>query len=350
LLGFAVAVPFAAAAPPVEVVQQVPETIAPGVAVPVEITLRNVSSGAVDGLQVIDVLPPGCDAQDIVPSAERSADRLSWSVPRLAAGEERRFRLSLVRRADATVTEIHNTVDVVYPARMSCQGVTRVTGPQLSLDVQGSPTAFVGEPTTLSITAMNSGNVAARNVSLQTVLPAGLSHPRGSDLELPLDVLAPGAQRKLTLAVTPTHTGEYRVRLSLLAEGGQTVSREVAIVVPDIRLSVGLKGPESLPQQLTGLFEVTVRNEGVACPVSVSVLLPEGITFGRASDRGVYDSQTHSIRWDLGGVPAGGARRLAWNGVPRQAGDMASKVRVLSGDRVWQEASWMVRVLAGDGP
>jgi uncharacterized repeat protein (TIGR01451 family) len=334
----------------VEVTQKVPDTIAPGVPIPVEITLRNVSSMAVDGLQVIDNLPAGCDAQEVFPEGERSGGRLSWSVPRLAAGEERRFRLQLVRRPEETSVEIQNSVDVVYPSRQSCTGLTRVAGVQLGLDVQAVPAAFVGEPLTLWITARNSGTLAARNLSLQTVLPVGLSHPRGSDLELPLEVLAPGAQRKLTLAVTPTRPGEFHVRLSLLGEASQPILRDVAIVVQDVRLAVAVKGPENLPQQLTGLFELTVRNDGAACPVNVAVMLPEGIAFVRASDRGAYDAPTHSIRWDLGGVPAGGERRLAWNGLPRKAGEMGCKVRVLSGDRVWQETSWTVRVIPGDGP
>jgi uncharacterized repeat protein (TIGR01451 family) len=353
-LALAVAGASALAGPPagpfVDVVQTIPDAVVPGQPIPVEITVRNASSAAAEGLQVIDNLPAGCDTQEVLPEVERTGDRLIWSVPRLAAGEERRFRLKLVRRPEATAPEIHNSVDVIYACRQGCVGVTRVAGAQLGLDVQAVPSAFVGEALTLWITARNSGTLAARNLALQTILPAGLSHPRGSDLELPLESLAPGTQRKLTLAVTPTRAGEFHVRLSLVGEGSQPIVHDVAVVVQDIRLTVAVKGPENLPQQLTGLFELAVRNDGAACPVSVAVLLPEGLAFGRASDRGTYDPSTHSIRWDLGGVPAGGERRLAWNGMPRKPGEMACKVRVLSGDRVWQEASWAVRVIPGDAP
>jgi uncharacterized repeat protein (TIGR01451 family) len=350
LVGLAAASGPAASEPPaapLEVVQKLPPSAAPGAPLVVEIFVRNVSSLGVDGIQVIDTLPAGYEAQAAVPIPERSQDRLTWLVPRLGPGEERSFRLTLLQRSDAATTQMRNAVDVVYPTRLSSVAVTRIAGPELALEVQAAPVAVVGEPATLWITAHNRGSVAARNVVVQTLLPAQLSHPKGSDLEVPLEALAPGSSRRLPLPVTPNRTGECRVRVSLVAEGVPPIVREVSVSAKDIRLAVGTKGPETLPQTLTGLFELAVRNDGDACPVSVLVMLPEGMAFARASDRGVYDPGTHSIRWDLGELRPAATRVVAFNGAPRRAGDMACTIRLLSGDRVRQEASWAVRVVAG---
>jgi uncharacterized repeat protein (TIGR01451 family) len=351
LIGFATASSDVRGEPPagapLEVVQKLPATVAPGVPFVVEVAVNNHSPQPVEGIQVIDTLPAGYEAQAAVPTPEPSQDRLTWLVARLGPGEERRFQLTLIRKSEAAPPLVRNAVEVAYPARVSSVAVTRIAGPELALDVQPAQAAAVGEPTTLWITACNHGTVAARNVSLQTLLPPQLSHARGSDLEMPLEGLDPGASRRLPLQVTPGRAGEFRVRVSLVAEGAAPVVREVPVYARDIRLALAARGPETLPQTLTGLFELAVRNDGDACAVSVLVLLPEGMAFARASDRGVYDPQTHSIRWDLGELRPAATRVLAWNGSPQKAGDMACKVRLLSGDRVRQEASCAVRVLPG---
>jgi uncharacterized repeat protein (TIGR01451 family) len=344
-----VAVPAAAwaqAGPPLEVVQTLAESLTPGVVVPAEILIRNVSLFPLDGVQVLDQVPAGYVVCEATPAAERSPDGLRWSLGRLGPGEERRLRLTLQPRGDPAARAVRNVVDVTYAGHVSSVRTARVAGPDLVLEVRAPEGAGVGSPVNLWLTVRNRGEAAARNVSLQTVLPPGLSHPQGPDLESPLGTLAPGAERTLPLPVTPTRPGTFRARVSAQAEGGGPVVREVAVVVEDLRIAVSTAGPASLPQQLTGLFEVTVRNDGgTACPVTVLVQLPEGMDFVGAGSGGVYDRPTHSIRWDVGELPPAARRVLAWNGLPRTTGPMTGRVRAACRDRVLQESSWAVRVV-----
>jgi uncharacterized repeat protein (TIGR01451 family) len=333
---------------PIEVVHKLPETVAHGAAVPVEITVRNAAAVAVAGIEVIDNLPTGYDVREAAPAAQRFQDRLSWSIDRLSPGEERRIRLTLEPRADTACQSVRNVVEVSYNARLSSAQVTRVAGAVLALQVLAPEHVAVGAPATLKIGIRNQGDGVARNVSLQTVLPAGLSNPEGSDLEVSVGALEPGAERTLPLPVTPTRAGELRARVTAQAEGAVAVVREVVLHADDIGFTVAPGGPAVLPQELTGLFELTVRNDASQpCPVSVAVVLPEGIGFVRAAAGGTYDRQTHSIRWDLGELAAGARRVLAWNGLGSKAGEMTYRVRVLSRDQVRHESSWSVRVVAG---
>jgi uncharacterized repeat protein (TIGR01451 family) len=355
LAGFMAVVPASVhgqSAAPLEVVQKLPKSVAPGAAVPVEITLRNVGSLAVDGVQVIDDLPIGYDLHEAVPAPQRFQDRLSWTIECLPPGDERRFRLTLRPRPDAACKSVRNVVAVSYSARLSSIQVARVAGPVLALQVLAPERVPVGAPAVLTIAVRNQGDVAAHDVSLQTVLPAGLSNPQGSDLEVSVGTLEPGAERTLPLAVTPTRGGQLRARVTAQADGVAPVVREVSLQADDISFTVAPGGPAVLPQELTGLFELSVRNDASqACPVSVIVVLPEGIGFVRAADGGTYDRQTHSIRWDLGALAPGDSRVLAWNGLACKAGEMAYRVRVMSHDQVRQESSWTMRVIpAGAGP
>jgi hypothetical protein len=138
------------------------------------------------------------------------------------------------------------------------------------------------------------------------------------------------------------------VPFSVVAEGIAPVVRETVLQVVDDRLTVVAGGPAVLPLELTGLFEVTVRNDGSqGCPVGVMVALCDGLTFVRASDGGTYDRQTHCIRWDLADLRPGERRVLSWNGVGRQPGDMAYRVRLTSRNQVRQETTSSVRVVPG---
>jgi uncharacterized repeat protein (TIGR01451 family) len=353
LAGLVAAAPPAArgqAVSPLELVQTFPDNVPPGSPVTVDIRLRNVSTLPVDGVQVLDDPPAGYEPREAEPAPERSPNRLSWSVGRLAPGEERHFRLTLAPPRDAAPRSFRNVVDVAYAARLSSARVARVAGPDLSLEVQAPEAVAVGSPATVWLTLRNRGDAAASNVVLQTLLPEGLAHPQGSDLESPLGALPPGGQRTLPLAVTARRGGAFRVRVSAQAEGVAAVVREVAVVADEARFTVTPGGPAVLPQQLTGLFEVAVRNDGgAACPVAVWVQLPAGMEFVRAADGGAYDRQAHAVRWDLGELRPGGRRVLAWNGLPRSAGEMVCRVRLASRDRVVQESSWTVRVVAGGG-
>jgi uncharacterized repeat protein (TIGR01451 family) len=334
------------AAAPLEVVQRFADNLTPGAAVPVELVVRNVSSQPVEAVQVLEAVPPGCEVREATPAPERSAEGLRWTVGRLAPGEERRFRLTLV--PGGAGESLRNVVDVLYASRLNSVRTARVAGPDLAVELRLPEAAGVGSPANLTVTVRNRGAAPACNVSLQTVLPPGLTHPEGPDLELSLGTLASGAERIVPLSVTPTRSGSFPLRVTAQAEGGAPAVREAALVADDVRVSAAASGPAVLPQQLTGLFELTVRNEGSAsCSLSVWVLLPEDMDFARASDGGGYDRQAHGVHWDLGEIRPAGRRVLAWNAVPRKAGEMTCRVRVLSRDRLIKESALTVRVVPG---
>jgi hypothetical protein len=335
-------------AAPLDVVQTFADTISPGAPVSVTIQLRNPGAMPVDDIRLIDDFPVGYDVDSATPLPERSTNRLTWAVGRVGPGEVRRFQLSLKPRPEASLSAFRNVVDVLYTARFQSERSARLAGPRLTLDIVVPEGITAGTPALLKIKIRNQGDGPARNVCLQTLLPAGLTHPDGADLESCLGTLEPGTEQVLSLAVTPTRAGAFRAPFSVLAEGVAIVVREAGFQVTDVRLTAAAGGPAVLPQELTGLFEVTVRNDGSqGCAVGVSVSLPEGITFVRASDRGTYDRQSRTIHWELADLRPGDRRALVWNGVGCQLGEMAYQVRLTSHHKVCHETAGKVRVVPG---
>jgi hypothetical protein len=79
--------------------------------------------------------------------------------------------------------------------------------------------------------------------------------------------------------------------------------------------------------------------------VILTAVLPEGISFVRATDEGAYDPGARTLTWNLGEMKAGARRELAWNGVAQAAGDMKAKFRLRAGQQLRQELTWTTRVV-----
>jgi hypothetical protein len=329
-----------------EVEQTLPPTIGPGAAVPVEIRVRNVGQLAADDLKLIDVLPAGYQLRDASVSPTCLPDRLVWPISALAPGENVRLTLVLQPTSAAGMGPLQNKVEVTFRTTTGSTATCAVLAPNLTLNVGPVEEAFPGRPTRLELIVRNQGTAPARNVTLQTLLPPDLWHPRGPDLEVNLDVLAPGESRKLPLEVTPQRPGEWPIPVSVKAQGMTAVVQDVRVVVQDIRLSAAFRGPESLEQQFTGLFEITIRNEGKSCArqVSLVVALPEGLSFLRATGQGSYARESRTLLWNLGDLHPQEARTVAWNSLALYPGDLEGKVRLLCGSRTCHESAWKTHV------
>ncbi len=344
--GSPLAPPVPALQPVVEVEQSLPPAVELGAAVPVEIRVRNVGQLAAADVKVIDVLPAGYQLRDASAAPTRLADRMVWPIGTLAPGENAKLQLTLQPTQAAAKGPLRNNVEVTFRIATASAATCPVLAPDLVLSAGPPEEAAPGVPARLTLTIRNQGTAQARNVSLQTLLPPGLLHPRGSDLESNLDTLSPGESRTLPLEVTPQRAGEWSIRMTLQCQGMAPVVQDLRMVVQDVRLSATFRGPESLQQQFTGLFELTIRNDGnsSARQVSLTVSLPEGMSFLRATSPGSYDKQTRTLVWNLGELRPLETRTVAWNSVALQPGDLEGKVRLHCGSRICQESSWKTRV------
>jgi large repetitive protein len=333
--------------PAVEIEQRLPETIEPGSLVPVVVVVRNTSKLAAEGVVVTDVLPQGYSLREASPAPEFLAGRLTWALGTLEPGEQRQLRMSLASSPEVGSKPLRHTVEVSHQIRTSSVGVSQCAVPDLTMTVSKPALICAGEPVNLRFTLHNQGTVAARHVLMNTLLPQGLQHPMGTDLESDLGILAPGETRTLALEVTALQQGEWTIRLTLQAEGAKPVVQNVAVQVEDNQLSVLARGPLVSLQNSTGVYELLVRNEGTATAhqVSLTVVLPDGFTFGRASEPGLYDPPAHSVVWNLGEMRPAEVCSLVWNGVHRKAGAQESKILLKAGPVYRQEVTWTSQII-----
>jgi uncharacterized repeat protein (TIGR01451 family) len=341
------------AQPRIEVREAMPEWAAPGEALPIDVVISNTGTGPAENVTASSSLPSSLDLTEANPPPGRVRESLLWALGTLEPGGRRVLHLRVAPHAGATVTEVRSVVRVTYQASVCGSGATAVRQPQLALDVTGPEVAVVGEPVTLKMTIRNTGAVPARGVSLQTLLPAGLSHPGGSDLENEIGSLAAGETRQAALTVTPTQPGDLSARIRACAAGAEPAEREARLSVQETRLTLTANGPRVLYETWPGTFELALRNDGTqaVARASLAIALPDGLAFVRASDGGVYAAATHSVHWDLGGLRPGEVRTFVWNGMARAVGEQVCQVELAAGPKASRHLTWRMTVArAGQEP
>jgi hypothetical protein len=330
-----------------EVSQKWPERIEAGSPVPMGIVVRNVSAFAAEEVVVRMALPAGYDLLDASPSPARVNERLSWQVGRLNPGEHRLVSACLKPIASSSPVSLRIAVEAACQFRTESIQSNPIASSKLDLSVSRPETLATNIPTELKIDIRNTGDAPARDVILATALSPGLTHPSGAELETTLGTLEPGQTRTIPLQVTATRVGQSTARVTVEARGKSPISQVVQLLVEEVRLRVSARGPESLLEQFTGLFELTVCNDDaeVASSVSLTVALPRELAFVRASGRGDYHSETHCIRWEIGDMRPGEQRAFAWNGMGLKPGVAECKIRAQASPRAGPEIRWATRIL-----
>jgi uncharacterized repeat protein (TIGR01451 family) len=335
------------AQPWIDIRQEMPAQVAHDEAVPVVIVVANTGSALADNVSVTDTLPASYDLAEAMPTPERLHNTLRWSLGSIEPGGQRVLHLRLSAKVGVPSAELRNTVGVTFQTSASNSSVAAILRPAVTLDVTGPDKGVVGEPVSLLISVRNSGTAPAHGVLLQTLLPAGLSHPGGPDLENDIGNLEVGEARQIALAVTPTQAGEIRTRVRVLAPGVESVEREACLGVHEMKLGLSANGPRLLYQNWAGSFELALHNDGkdVVGQLYLMIGLPEGMAFVRASEGATYDAESHSICWNLGDLRPGEGRTLLWNGVARETGDLISRMKLVVGMRVHKEMTWQTKVV-----
>jgi uncharacterized repeat protein (TIGR01451 family) len=339
--------------PVLDVRQRLPEWVARGEAVPIEIVITNAGSTVAESIRVASTLRASVDLIEAAPTPERLRDSLCWTLGSLAPGQQHILRLRVQPRAGVRLTEVRSSVQVTFQTSVMSSSATQVRRPELELEATGPETARIGEPVAFQLVVRNKGNTPAHAVLLETLLPAGLSHPGGNDLENEVGNLEPGEVRRIVLRVTPTQAGDLRQRIRAQAAGEEAVEREVRLHVQDLKLALAANGPRVLYEGWPASFELTVRNEGadVVRQVRLTAVLPAGIAFVRADAGAVYAPETHGLSWDLGELRSGEARTVLWSGNARGSGEQTCQAILTAGAIPCKRVAWQTSVVrAPPGP
>ncbi len=317
-----------------------PTTMQPGETRHFHITVRNPSEERLTGLLIEEALPPQVRAVGAEPAAVVREGRVSWTQPALGPREE--ITLIMTVQANAAVQMGQTTAvaltavggtpvlagSVPTVAGSSPVAEVRPSVAALAVQMQGPANVGLGQPAVFKISFTNQGAQPLRNLKLFGLVPEGLQHPMGAQIEADVPELAAGATRTETLTTTARAQGKYTVQVRILSPAGGEASAQCAVEVSPSGLRVQQASGTRLAvgRETEVVFEVANQTGLPLRTVNVVCTLPEGVRFVKASDRGMYQETSRSVYWILDQLPAGQAKALAIIAEGKSAGQYAGEV------------------------
>ncbi|MBL9032052.1 MAG: DUF11 domain-containing protein [Phycisphaerae bacterium] len=283
--------------------QVMPREARAGSAFNYEIHVTNLTRGSLD-----NVVISGGDANNLAivsstPSARPGPGGSSqWVIPSLAAGRTEVIKIQA--KADK-VGVSSQCLSCSYSSAICL--ATNIVQPALTLSKTITPEAMLCDPIQMKLEVKNSGSGAAENIVIKDALPAGLTTSDGkTTVEIPVGTLATGESKAFNVALKATKTGRFENMAQATAAGGLTAdSAKVAVVVRQPVLTIEAKCTERVfvGRDMTSVFTIKNTGDGTCASTTVTMPIPEGATFVRASAGGAASGNT--VTWSLGNVAPG---------------------------------------------
>lgn len=314
--------------PQLSISKQAPGSAVLGKPFVYDIVIKNTGATTASQVVVVDPIPRGVRLEGSDPQAILSKNTLKWKLGTIAPGKTMRIS---VKVTPLRAGQIGSVATVNFVSEVASR--TTIKAPKLSLDFRGPSTGKIGEKVAFQFKVTNNGTTAAKDVWIRDVIPDGLQHPAGDDLEYKIGTLPPGKSETVRLNMTVVKAGKLTNRAIVTAAGGIRVESKVAMQVTAPKLLITRAGPKKRYVGVKSLYQNMVTNNS-ATTVDGAMLtesVPEGMEFVQASDGGKYDPQQRVVTWVVGKLGPKQSRTFKLILLPKQAGVKNSVVQA-SGD------------------
>jgi uncharacterized repeat protein (TIGR01451 family) len=306
-----------------------------------QIVVRNVCPAPVQQVVVRHRLAEGVSSPSSDPLALAQDRLLTWELGTLQPGQEKHIRLQLVAAAKA-VLDLNAQVTFTGSAGLRVQ----VREPRLALKLSVPEKVVLGDQATVTLTVSNPGDGLAEHVKIKALLPEGLEHPRGRQIDVDLGPLAAREQRTLQLVCAAHSQGVQRCEATAAAEGGLEAkdAAPVEVVLPRIELT--MSGPHLRYLDRHATYVITVTNPGSAAAgnVTIQAPVPKAFKFHAATGGGQLDFATGIVTWFVGDLPPGQSREVSLELSAVSAGEHHLRASVTAARGLRGEAEALTRV------
>jgi len=281
-----------------------PREIQVGKAVRYEILVRNVGKAVAQDVTLRDSVPYGTTLVATTPPASPAGGpaELLWPLGPLAPGAETRVSMEVMPQIEGDVGSV---ASVSFRAEASLR--SRATKPDLRLEMTETKPVRIGGDVPLSLKVSNPGTGVATGVVLEGILPDGVSHRAGRELEFDVGQLRPGESRSIDLVLSTTGPGVHQARFTARADGRLEVEQaaRIEITAPTLELKAEMPSRRYLQRPATCVLTMVNAGTAPARSVELAAQLPAGLKFVRANHAGWYDERTHRVLWNLEELPPG---------------------------------------------
>ncbi|HET6424427.1 MAG TPA: hypothetical protein VFG20_12130, partial [Planctomycetaceae bacterium] len=285
--------------------------------------VKNVGTTPTSQVQIEDRIPRGSRLVGTAPRAEMHDKRLMWKLGTLQPNEERKISIKVVPEEEGTIGSV---AKVTFVTELAADIV--VSAPQLKLRVNGPSELRMQESAEFAFTLSNPGDTEAKNVILRSLIPEGLSHPAGSDLEYKIEKLAPGESREVRLELTGAKVGRVTHHAIASADGNLSTEAKTNIEIVGEQIVLTRSSPPKtyVGRQVTVSNRIGNEGQRPVNRVRVTETIPVGFEFVEASDSGIFDSSTRTITWNVGPLTVGGEHQVSATLAPKAVGQYESVI------------------------
>lgn len=269
------------------------------VGVPLDYTIivSNDGQSAAYDISVEDELSRAVELVTTKPTAEldRVTRKLTWRIEELQPSEKREILVRVTPTGEGT---LNGLATVRFKTQVKAQTV--ITAPRLTLELTGPAEKRVGDEVALRYLIRNDGTGDASQVILRNVLPAGLRHTEGNDLEYEIDSLKRNEEREVILTVIATEKGQFTNSAEVTSAGVAAATAELKINIIGEQLKLERLGPERRYVGRAAQFQNIVSNETNFDSVNAVIRegVPEGMKFVSAQG-GDYNPESRQITWKV---------------------------------------------------
>ncbi|HBN76691.1 MAG TPA: hypothetical protein DD473_12910 [Planctomycetaceae bacterium] len=280
--------------PKIELHKNAPDNAVLGQPLIYTIEIENAGEVSVRDVIVEDKFPAGTKLTGTIPRAELVEKTLHWKFDELKPGERKKI---LVRVVPIESGKIGSVSTVSYKSTVSSQ--TMVTAPRLEIELTCTEEVALNEPVQVQFLVTNSGEGDAQNVILRNLIPDGLEHPAGTDLEYEIGQLKGGEQKEINLTMVARKVGGLENVASVKADGDVSAQGKVKVNVIESVMSVAHSGPTRRFVGHVAEYKTAVQNNSSRVLENVRLVaqVPPGFEFQSATEKGMYNDQLRSITW-----------------------------------------------------
>jgi uncharacterized repeat protein (TIGR01451 family) len=272
-----------------------------------EIVVRNVGNATAQDVTLRDAVPYGTALLATTPPASPvgpsgSPSELVWPLGPLMPGGEARVSIEVMPQAEG---ELGSVASVTFRTEASAR--SRATKPDLRLEATETKPVRIGGDLQVSLKLSNPGSGVATGVVLEGLLPDGVSHRAGRELEFDVGQLQPGESRTIDLTMTSTGPGVHQARFAARADGRIEVEQAVRleITAPTLELTAEMPSRRYLQRPATCVLSMANAGTAPARSIELAAQLPPGMKFVRANNAGWYEERSHRVLWNLEELPPG---------------------------------------------
>ncbi|NCY02495.1 MAG: DUF11 domain-containing protein, partial [Planctomycetia bacterium] len=273
-----------------------------------EILVRNVGTATAQDVTLRDAVPYGTVLITTTPPASPTglastdATELLWPLGTLGPGAEARVSMEVMPQIEG---DIGSVASVSFRTEASAR--SRATKPALQLEASETKAVRIGGELKLSLKVSNPGTGVATGVVLEGVLPDGVSHGAGRELEFDVGQLRPGESRTIDLVMGSTGPGVHTASFTARADGRLEITQPVRLEVtaPTLELATQMPTRRYLQRPATCVLSMVNAGTAAARSIELAAQLPPGMKFVRANNAGWYEERSHRVLWNLEELPPG---------------------------------------------